>query len=365
MRILYGVQGTGNGHISRCRSVAEALSRKGVQVDYLLSGRAADAYFDMQAFGSYRALPGLTFASRDGELDLWQTLKQNQPRRFWQDLSSLDLDGYDRVVSDFEPITAWAARRKGIRTLGISHQASFHYSIPRKGEDIASRLVMRHYAPVDQAIGLHWFHFGHPILPPVVDQIAPCQEDGTILVYLPFESVSAIHDLLSRYTGVQFCCFHPDVHEVSTMGNIDLFPLSRERFKQALARSNGVISNAGFELASEALTLGKKLLLKPLQGQFEQCTNAYTLEMLGMACVMQSLDPGAVRGWLDSEAPGVVKYPDVAEGIAQWLASGGEEPVSLLIERMWRQVTFPETVCDRLAELGMGESLNCSLLMQF
>ena len=102
MRILYGVQGTGNGHISRCRSVAEALSRKGVQVDYLLSGRAADAYFDMQAFGSYRALPGLTFASRDGELDLWQTLKQNQPRRFWQDLSSLDLEGYDRVVSDFD-----------------------------------------------------------------------------------------------------------------------------------------------------------------------------------------------------------------------------------------------------------------------
>lgn len=139
-----------------------------MEVDYLLSGRAADAYFDMQAFGSYRALPGLTFASRDGELDLWQTLKQNQPRRFWQDLSTLELDGYDRVVSDFEPVTAWAARRKGIRTLGISHQASFNYPIPRKGEDIASRLVMRHYAPVDQAIGLHWFHFGHPILPPVV-----------------------------------------------------------------------------------------------------------------------------------------------------------------------------------------------------
>ena len=35
MRILYGVQGPGNGHISRCRSVAEALARKGVEVDYL------------------------------------------------------------------------------------------------------------------------------------------------------------------------------------------------------------------------------------------------------------------------------------------------------------------------------------------
>jgi len=87
MRILYGVQGTGNGHISRCRSVAEALARKGVEVDYLLSGRPANGYFDMQAFGHYRAVPGLTFASRDGELALWQTLRQNQPRRFWQDLT--------------------------------------------------------------------------------------------------------------------------------------------------------------------------------------------------------------------------------------------------------------------------------------
>jgi len=74
--------------------------------------------------------------------------------------------------------------------------------------------------------------------------------------------------------------------------------------------------------------------------------------MLGLARVMQSLDPGAVRGWLDSEAPGVVKYPDVAEGIANWLASDTQEPVTLLIERMWRKVSFPETVCDRLAELG-------------
>ena len=159
MRILYGVQGTGNGHISRCRSVAEALARKGVEVDYLLSGRPANGYFDMQAFGHYRAVPGLTFASRDGELALWQTLRQNQPRRFWQDLTTLELEGYDRIISDFEPVTAWAARRRGLKSIGISHQAAFRYAIPRKGEDIASRLVMRHYAPVDQAIGLHWFHF--------------------------------------------------------------------------------------------------------------------------------------------------------------------------------------------------------------
>ena len=42
MRILFGVQGTGNGHISRSRTLARALKSRGVAVDYLFSGRAAD-----------------------------------------------------------------------------------------------------------------------------------------------------------------------------------------------------------------------------------------------------------------------------------------------------------------------------------
>jgi len=62
MRLLYGVQGTGNGHISRCRTLAQALGRHGVEVDYLLSGRARDDYFDMQSFGDFRARQGLTFS---------------------------------------------------------------------------------------------------------------------------------------------------------------------------------------------------------------------------------------------------------------------------------------------------------------
>ncbi|MGL4207662.1 MAG: MJ1255/VC2487 family glycosyltransferase [Aeromonadaceae bacterium] len=361
MRILYGVQGTGNGHISRCRSLAVAMQRHGLKVDFLFSGRAAEGYFDMQAFGEYRAYSGLTFVSHDGQVDVWQTLRQNRPRQFWQDLQGLDFTGYDKVFSDFEPLTAWAAKRQKVPAIGISHQAAFAYDIPRAGEDLLSRTIMRHYAPVSTAIGLHWFHFGFPILPPIIDHIEPQQEDGSVLVYLPFESTRAIHELLSRFRGVEFRCFHPDIHEPHTAGNIHYAPQGREPFKLALARCSGVLSNAGFELASEALSLGKKLLLKPLQGQFEQRTNAMTLEMLGLAEVMESLDPGTVRSWLNSEALGCVAYPDVAEGIASWLASGSDEPMSQLIERMWRRVTFPEPVCDRLAELGMSESMGCAL----
>jgi len=61
MRILIGVQGTGNGHLSRCSALAEALAKyPQVQVDYLLSGRDREGYFDVQAFGDWQWRQGLS-----------------------------------------------------------------------------------------------------------------------------------------------------------------------------------------------------------------------------------------------------------------------------------------------------------------
>ena len=54
MRILYGVQATGNGHITRARVMAPALRNAGIEVDYLFSGRPADQLFNMEPFGDYQ-----------------------------------------------------------------------------------------------------------------------------------------------------------------------------------------------------------------------------------------------------------------------------------------------------------------------
>ena len=59
MKILFGVQGTGNGHISRSRTLARALRVRGLAVDYLFSGRPADGYFEMAEFGVSKSYRGL------------------------------------------------------------------------------------------------------------------------------------------------------------------------------------------------------------------------------------------------------------------------------------------------------------------
>ena len=42
MRILYGVQGTGNGHITRARTMLPALQAAGIDVDFVFSGRPSE-----------------------------------------------------------------------------------------------------------------------------------------------------------------------------------------------------------------------------------------------------------------------------------------------------------------------------------
>lgn len=351
MRILFGVQGTGNGHIARSRTLARALANQGAEVDYLFSGRPKGTYFDMEAFCHYRTRHGLTFSCRDGRLSLLQTLLKCRPRVFWNELSALDCREYDLVVSDFEPLTAHAARRQGVPTLGISHQASFAWPVPRWGEGLAERLLMRHFAPVQRHIGLHWFHFGAPLLPPIVDPLEPLRERGRFLVYLPFEHPAAIHALLSRFSSHHFACFHPGVVQVQEWQNVVFYPPARQPFLDVLRSCRGVICNAGFELASEALSLGKMLLVKPLRGQFEQLSNGKTLALMGLATLMDELDPTVLRGWIDSEPPGRVTWPDVAQALAHWVLAGEEEPLSELSARLWRRTRFPEEVAERLCEL--------------
>lgn len=343
MKILYGVQGTGNGHTARARAMAHALSERGVEVDFLFSGRDKSKYFSMQAFGDYQTRRGLTFISEQGRVNYLKTGLNNSLTSLLREISELDLSGYDLVLNDFEPISAWAAKRQKVPCIGISHQNAFRYQVPKKGDSWLDQSIIRNFAPADIHIGLHWYHFDQPILPPIVhtkttDSVVA---DSFVLVYLPFESVDAITELLLRYTSQRFICFHPDIDTPQQLENIRLNPLSHDKFQQALHNCQGVIANGGFELPSEALTLGKKLLLKPLAGQFEQESNVATLETLGLAHAMEHLDPTAVRMWLGEQQAESVNYPDVAGHIVDWVLQGDWEARDGLWHSLWEKVDFP------------------------
>jgi len=75
MRILYDVQGTGNGHISRARAMVPHLVGAGIDADHLLTVRSSKDYFDTEPFGNWLGHSGLTFASLQGRASPIGTFK--------------------------------------------------------------------------------------------------------------------------------------------------------------------------------------------------------------------------------------------------------------------------------------------------
>lgn len=347
MKILYGVQGTGNGHIARARAMSNAFSQHDVQVDFLFSGRDPRKYFSMEAFGDYQTRRGFTFVTEKGSVNYAKTALSNNLIQFYKEVSGLDLSSYDLVLNDFEPVTAWAARKQKKPCIGISHQNAFRYPVPLKGASWLDKSMIEYFAPSQHHLGLHWYHFDQPILPPIIHTLTSQEQyDSFVLVYLPFESIDDIADLLFHFSQQSFICYHPDVTEREVIENIELRPLSHSRFQRHLHQCSGVIANGGFELPSEALSLGKKLLLKPLAGQFEQQSNVATLEDLGLATSMDGLEISTVRRWLKEQHAESVKYPDVAQAVADWVLQGAWDSQEELSRQLWEQVDFPSYVSN-------------------
>lgn len=350
MKILYGVQGTGNGHTTRARIMAKAFADVGAQVDWVFSGRERDKFFDMEAFGDFQSYRGLTFATQNGKVQFVKTLFTSNIAQLYQDTKKVDVEGYDFIINDFEPVSAWAAKRAGKKVIGISHQNAFFYDIPKFGNNIFVDWFMHNFAPVTLPIGLHWHHFNQPILPPLVEpsHYPNVSTPKHYLVYLPFAGLDDIVPQLRQFPDYDFFIYQ-SVPAAYDEGHIHVRPFSREGFQIDLHRCEGVICSAGFELPSEAIHLGKKLLVQPVAGQVEQKSNAIALEQLGYGNAAEHFDVATLGRWLPLKPPAQPRhYPDVAKALVNWLMNGGSDDISGLQQQLWRETIAGETQLNGL-----------------
>ncbi|AWF80630.1 hypothetical protein BTJ40_07295 [Microbulbifer sp. A4B17] len=347
MKILYGVQSTGNGHISRSRALAKQFKKyPELDVQWLFSGRPRESLFGMEPFGDFWWREGMTFIHSHGRLNSFATLRNINAGRFIQDIRELPVHNFDLIISDYEPVTAWAAKLKKKRSIGIGHQYAFDYSIPAPRNKWISRTVMRSFAPTQESIGLHWHHFGKPILPPIISQTPVfSQEPGEhILVYLPFEQPIPMLNELARLP-YQFIVYGVP-HNLPTAENIQVKAPAINGFQQDLASSKAVICNSGFELLAETLALGKPILSRPLANQFEQEANAKALNQLQLATIVKQINASTIDQWITNCPPPIrIVWPDVAESLGRWIASGCRQSPAELSSQLWRKVA-PKPVAE-------------------
>ena len=319
MKILYAIQGTGNGHLSRAREIIPILQKKG-ELDLLISGTQADV--DLPHPVKYR-FKGLCFIfGKKGGVDVMATYRKSNLKRLYEEIKSLPVENYDLVINDFEPVSAWACRRKNKHCVGLSHQAAvIHPNAPKpKKTDLLGKAILRNYAPVSVSYGFHFANYSEDIFTPVIRseiRIPKAEIKSHYTVYLPSYSDKRIIGVLSEIKNIDWQVFSKHNKKIYREGNLFIRPIENDTFIQSLLSCTGILCGAGFETPAEALYLKKKLLAIPMKGQYEQQCNAAALATLGVP-ILKSLKNkhlGKIKSWTMKPQSIPVLYPDITEKI--------------------------------------------------
>ncbi len=355
MRIAYAVHGYGRGHAVRSLAVLSPLaSRHEVLV---LAG--ADAVPLLSSLPLAR-IPCLGFGYRGARLSAARTLRDNAGL-----LAALAVGGGavagveailerfrpDVVVSDSEPLALRAAGRLGIPRIGLDHvgiiawcrpSAPLADALPLGRDALAYRLLM---GSPERVVVSSFFTAPPrrpdvvvipPVLRPRVLGATPCDR-GHLLVYLNQPRLLT-GGVLAALEGAGVPAIVYGAGPAHRVGAIRFAPIDEAGFVEDLAGARAVLSTAGHQLASEALYLGKPMLLCP-EDSAEQRLNARELLRLGAGrCVDHArLDAATVRAFLvDADAcrqalallprDGNSRAVQVLEAMGRTLAGGAPPP---------------------------------------
>jgi uncharacterized protein (TIGR00661 family) len=155
-----------------------------------------------------------------------------------------------------------------------------------------------------------------PIIRKEVRQLVPTDE-GHYTVYLPSYDDAHIIKRLEKLNTVNWQVFSKHNKKKITLDNITIVPINGDLFLKSMASAKGVLCNAGFGTASEALFLKKKLMVIPMKKQYEQYCNAEMLKEMGVPVIKKfNADTlPKIKKWLEDDTIVEVDYPDNTEEI--------------------------------------------------
>lgn len=306
-RIFYGLSGEGLGHASRTLAVIDHLPD--VDVHVFTYGKA-HSYFQKLGYpeDKLHLIDGLMFSYSGGKVDYFKT-GCNTIKFYFDGLQEnvnkitklADCLKPDLFISDFEPSISRASKKCRTPLISVDNQHRFAYvdmiDLPTflRVYGWTCGLAAKILVPNPKHTVISTFHCdliaakkknvsltNGLLRREVVER--PVADNGHILVYLR-DSVS--DDILRAMMSV--------TQEVRVYGASDTpikeFIERKPNFKfiqlgpsfvEDLASCNALIATAGNQLITEARYYGKRCLVVPEPGQYEQSINAFYVERIGM-----------------------------------------------------------------------------------
>ncbi len=373
LRVLFVVQGEGRGHLTQALALRHLLREAGHEVAAVLVGhspeRALPSFFlnaitePVHPFAS----PNFAFDHRFRGIRMGSTVATNLRRlsAFRHSLQQLReaLAAYrpDLVVNFYEVLTGLLYRSwQSLPPLVcIGHQYFFlHSAYPFPPGLKLQRYLLRTYTrltapPSALHLALSFYeapdlphrrlYVVPPLLRPELFQQPLGLEEPFILVYLLNRGYA--EDLLrwqQQHPELKLHVFWDNTDQPdgwSPQAGIVFYHLHAERFLEHMARCRAVVTTAGFETVSEALYLGKPLLVVPVEGHFEQRCNAHDLVTLGGGLWSPKFDLDPLLAMLPpQDVP--VKTTEVTARFRAWAKQAPVRILPRLLEAA-RQPYFP------------------------
>ena len=215
MNILYAVQGTGNGHISRAIQLYPFLRPYG-NVDFFISGSNSDLKTDLPVVGRSKGIS--LFYKATGGLDYLKIIKSFSLSIFL-DAYKLPVKKYDLVINDFDFVTSMACLFRNKKSVQFGHQASFQSNkTPRaKKNNFIGEFVLKHFVKSTHYLGLHFKSYDDAVFNPIIKQEiidATPTDDGHISVYLPHYSIAYLEPFFLAASNYHFEVFSAEVTSI-------------------------------------------------------------------------------------------------------------------------------------------------------
>jgi len=307
-KVLYGIQCTGNGHITRSREIIDMLHKyygnQISQIDVCLSGDLSQ--IDTGDLNVVYRFPGLKLAMIDGKISIWETLKSLRPIEFIRSALSLDLNQYEVIVSDFEPVTCWASLLRRRHTLGISNQYKFLSRKILKSLSpnlLFNRSVTKIVCPVDDYISFDYLKEGDRDFFPIIGDVfrrSRSEQGEYYLVYLNTYPLDDLIKFFELFPHQKFHIFSKDCTASYEYENLQVHPIDKGIFAKEMLRCAGVITHGGFQTTAESLYLGKKLAVIPIKRQIEQIYNAKVLSKFGVK-ILNDLEVSSLNDFFSND----------------------------------------------------------------
>lgn len=312
MKIFFGVQSEGNGHITQAIAVKQFLNSKGHLVSGAFAGRKKKGLskyftdeFDVTQYDGFDFI----FDAR-GKVIIWKTMIQNILRApklissFIQICNIIRKEKPDMIINYYEPLVGLTALLfPNIKYISIGHQ--YAMTLPTYGNTSGFPVqklflsILNYVTSINATkVALSYYKFEDNtvvVCPPILrndSYIHGDRQEDFILVYLMEEGMLDVLIAQAKtHPDIKIECFTKLTKEITDCPvNLSVRGLDGILFQERMRVCKSVVCSGGFETSSEAIYQNKPLFMVPMPNHYEQFANCSDALSHGFAMFSDKID---------------------------------------------------------------------------